>query len=112
MPNLENLIDQVAEILNTSTGETWFTTLDLEYAYGQIPLHADTAKHCNFQIIGGSTSGIYCFQTGYYGLTIMPTEFQKIMDTVFANCKNIFTFIDDILVATRGIEGRTSHESA
>ena len=51
MPNLENLIDQVAETLNTSTGEAWFTTLDLEYAYGQIPLHADTAKNCNFQII-------------------------------------------------------------
>ena len=32
----------------------------------------------------------------------MPTEFQKIMDSVFAAVKNVFTFIDDILVATRG----------
>ena len=39
----------------------------------------------------------------------MPTEFQKIMDTVFANCKNIFTFIDDILVSHRRYERRTSN---
>ena len=32
----------------------------------------------------------------------MPTEFQKIMDSVFSAVKNVFTFIDDILVATRG----------
>ena len=102
MPNLENLIDQVAEILNSNSGEAWFTTLDLQYAYGQVPLHADTAKHCNFQIIGGAATGIYCFQTGYYGLTIMPTEFQKIMDSVLVNCKNTFTFIDDILVVSKG----------
>ena len=102
MPNLDHLIDQIAEILHTDNGEVWFTTLDLQYAYGQIPLHPNTAKHSNFQIIGGEMSGTYCFQTGYYGLTTMPTEFQRIMDSVLAKLKNVFSFIDDILIVTRG----------
>ena len=52
MPNLENLLDMVAEKLDSENGEAWFSSLDMTYAYGQIPLHLLTAKHCNFQIIG------------------------------------------------------------
>ena len=33
-------------------GKAWYSSADLTYAaYGQIPLHLLTAKHCNFQII-------------------------------------------------------------
>ena len=54
MPNLDNLIEQVAEIINSdNSGEVLFTSLDMLYAYRQTDLHPDTARHCNFQIIGG-----------------------------------------------------------
>ena len=52
MPNLENLLDMVAEKLDTKNGEPWCSSVDMTHAYGQIPLHQLTAKHCNFQIIG------------------------------------------------------------
>ena len=42
-----------------------------------MPLDEETAKHCNFQIIGGKATGTYRFVTGFYWLTIMPTEFQS-----------------------------------
>ena len=61
MPNLDNLIDQVAEILNSGTGETWFTTLDLQYAYGQIPLHPDTSKTLQLSDYRGSSYGYLLF---------------------------------------------------
>ena len=80
MPNVEKLLDMVAEKLDVESGEAWFSSVDMTYAYGQVPLHLLTAKHCNFQIIGGELTGTYRFVTGLYGLSVMPTEFQKLMD--------------------------------
>ena len=102
MPNLENLLDMVAEKLDSSNGEAWYSTLDMTYAYGQVPLHLLTANHCNFQIIGGESTGTYRFVTGFYDLTVMPTEFQKVMDPLLARFREVFVFTDDILIVTKG----------
>ena len=72
------------------------------YEYGQKVLRPETAKHCTFQIIGGETTGTYPFKTGYYCLTTMPPEFQKIMDKKLQKTKHTFSSIDDILVVTKG----------
>ena len=77
MQYLDNLLDMVAGKLDNENGEAWYSSVDLTYAYGQVPLHPLTAKHCNFQIIGGESTGTYRFVTGFYGLTVMPTAFQK-----------------------------------
>ena len=102
MPNLDNLLDMVAEKLDTEEGEAWFSSVDMTYAYGQIPLHQLTAKQCNFQIIGGESTGTYRFVTCFYGLSVMPTEFQKVMDILLAKFREVFVFIDDILIVTKG----------
>ena len=103
MPNLESLMQNIAEVVNEEKhGEVWFFSLDMLYAYGQTPLHPDTARHCNFQIVVGESTGTYAFNTGYYGLTIMPPEFQNIMDNILHTTKNTFTFLDDILIVTKG----------
>ena len=102
MPNLENLLDMVAEKLDSEDGEAWYSSVDMTYAYGRIPLHQLTAKHCNFQIIGGESTGTYRFVTGFYGLTVMPTEFQKVMATLLARFREVFVFIDDVLIVTKG----------
>ena len=105
MPTLDNLMDMNAEHVEQGPGETFFTTLDMTYAYGQVELSEETSRHCNIQIIGGKATGIYRFVTGFYGLTTMPTEFQKIMDLTLADITNTFAFIDDILIVTQGTEG-------
>ena len=104
MPILDNLMDMIAEHVDQGPGETFFTTLDMTYAYGQVELSEETSRHCNFQIIGGKVTGIYRFVTGFYGLTTMPTEFLKIMDLTLAVITNTFPFIDDILIVTHGTE--------
>ena len=101
-PILENLQDMVAEKLVSKNAEAWYSTLDMNYAYGQVPLHHLTAKHCNFLIIGGESTGTYRFVTGFYGLTVMPTELQKVMDFLLARFRDVFVFIDDILIVTKG----------
>ena len=44
MPNLDNLLDMVAEKLDIEEGEALFSSVDMTYAYGQVPLHQLTAK--------------------------------------------------------------------
>ena len=67
-------------------------------------LAADTAKQCNFNIVGGKATGIYRFLTGFYGLADMPAEFQKAMDRTINHAKNTFCFLDDILIVSKGNE--------
>ena len=50
MPNRDNLLEMVAEKLDTELDEAWFSSVDMTYAYGQVPLHQLTA---NFHSIGG-----------------------------------------------------------
>ena len=69
---------------------------------GQTELHPETARHCNFQVSGGRATGTYAFNTGYYGLTIMPPDFQKIMDKLLHQLRNTSAFFDDILNVTKG----------
>ena len=105
MPNLDNLLDMIAEQFGRErTGKIYFTTLDLTYAYDQVELSTDTSKHCIVQIFGGEATGVYKFVTGFDGLTTMPTEFQRIMESTFAGISNTFAFKNDILIVTHGTE--------
>ena len=78
--------------------------LDLKYAYSQLKLAADTARQCNFNLVGGKATGTYRFLTGFYGLADMPAEFQKAMDRTINHAKNTFCFLDDILIVSKGSE--------
>ena len=61
-------------------------------------------KQCNFTIVGGLAIGTYRFLTGFYGLAVMPAEFQKAMDRTLNIAKNTFCFLDDILIVSKGDE--------
>ena len=64
---------------------------DLKYAYNQLNLAAGTAKQFNFNIVGGKATGTYRFVTGFYGLAVMPAEFQKAMDRTINHAKELLT---------------------
>ena len=81
MPNVLELLDSAAQIVTSNKdGDVWFTSLDLKYAFSQIPLSDGVSSHCNFIIVCWEQTGAYRFNTGFYGLTDMPKEFQKAMD--------------------------------
>ena len=47
MPNIDSLIQTISQTLSTAPHEkAYFTTLDLQYAYSQLNLRNDTARHC------------------------------------------------------------------
>ena len=106
MPNIDSLIDSISQHTNNSIlgDNVYFSTIDLKYAYSQLKLHPDTARHCNFNIICGEATGTYRFKTGFYGLTDMPAEFQKAMDYTLVGLTNTYCFLDDIIVVSKGTQ--------
>ena len=103
MPKIDSLIQTISQSLSMAPQETaYFTTLDFQYAYSQLKLHTDTARHCNFNIVSGDMTGTYRFKTGFCGLTDMPAKFQKAIECTLVGLENTFCFLDDILIVRRG----------
>ena len=63
MTNLDSLMDMTAENIDRKEGQLWYSSVDMKYAYGQVPLDKSTAIHCNFQMIGRKSTGTYRFIT-------------------------------------------------
>ena len=85
MPNLEELVDAVGQTISKKKlGEIYFSSMDLTYAYGQLPLSQETSVHCNFSLVCGRSTGTYRFKTGFYGLKTMPAEIQRVMDSILS----------------------------
>ena len=104
MQNIDCLMDNIAQSISESSheGEVLFSTIDLRYAYNQLPLDEATAKQCNFNIVGGQATGTYRFITRFYGLTDMLAEFQKAIDSTLKGLRDIYSFLDDIIIVSGG----------
>ena len=103
MQNIDELLEQVSRIATnpTSPGATWFTSLDLKYAYGQLFLDRETSEQFNFSIVCGKATGTYRSPTAFYGLPNMHADFPRTMDALFLTLPSNFAFMDDIMVVTR-----------
>ena len=73
---------------------------DLDHAYGQAKLSKKAARHCVFSIIGGDLTSHYWFKKGFYGLSDIPTVFQKHIDNVLEFKTPVW--LDDIICVTNG----------
>ncbi len=103
MPILAEFLDQIAIKISEGRGKPLFiSTIDLKYAYGQIALYKNTAKHCVAAIVGGKATGHYRFLKGFYGLADTPVVFQSKIDRVLDYSARAWQ--DDIIVASRGTE--------
>ena len=66
MPNMEELISRISrKISEGEDGEVLVTTLDFDYAYGQIKLDDDTKNLCTFNVTGGDFTGYYRVLKGF-----------------------------------------------
>ncbi len=111
IPSIDELVDQIAQIITANKhGRVWFTTVDLEYAYGQLRLALKRARQSNSSVVGGAATGTYQFQTGYHGLADMLAELQQAMNRTLGNQPGVFAFIDDILIVLKG--SREEHQES
>ena len=94
---------RAAQLITRDTpGKVWLTSLDLKYAFSQLPLSELTSFHSKFSSLCGDATGTYRFKTGFYGLTDMPTDFQKVMDCNLQGLEGVICYLYDILVVTKG----------
>ena len=53
-------------------------------------------------MVGEKSIGTYRFKMGFYDLTTMPAEFQRVMDALLSEFPCAHAIIDDILVISKG----------
>ena len=75
-------MDLVDEKLDEYKGEAGYTTVDLTYAYGQVPLHSQTARHSIVQSVTGESTGTYSL------VTIVTQGTRKEIEEKTRNCGN------------------------
>lgn len=93
-PNIEDLKMQL-------NGVKYFTVLDLKEGFWQIVLDEESQKLCTF----ATPFGNYRFLRMPFGIKSGPKVFQKMNYQNFGDIKNVFAYMDDILVT-----GKTREE--
>lgn len=84
------------DCLDALGGSKWFSSLDLNRAYWQVPI-AEKDKH---KTAFADRSGLYEFNVMAYGLCGAPATFERLMNTVLAGLQweQCLVFLDDIIV--------------
>ena len=82
----------------------YFSVIDLQHGFWQIPLDPESRKYTAFT----TEFGLYQFKVMPYGIANGPAEFSRLMRKLFANEPNVHTFIDDILISTESIDEHIS----
>ena len=98
-------VPHIHDLLNAFQGKRIFTTIDLERAYHQIPVHEDdiakTAVITPF--------GLFEFLTMQNGLCNASQTFQRYMHRLFGDLDFVIVFIDDICIASSTEEEHREH---
>ena len=96
-------IPQVFDLIDSLSGNTYFTTLDLKSGYWQVPVHPDSKHKTAFVIPGG---GHFHFKRMAFGLTNAVPTFQRLMMNVLSSLigKKCLVYLDDVLVLGRSLE--------
>ncbi|XDV12346.1 hypothetical protein PO909_001044 [Leuciscus waleckii] len=97
-PNKAIIVDayplpHMEETLAALSGATVFSTIDLENAYHQVPLHPDSRDLTAFI----THNGLFRFCRVPYGLASAPAAFQKMMSTILKDIPNVQNYLDDII---------------
>lgn len=105
-PNKAIIVDSyplphIEELLSTLSGDTVFSTIDLECAYHQVLLHPESRDLTAFI----THEGLFRFCRVPYGLASAPAAFQGLMATVLSGVPNVQYYLEDIICY-----GRTAQE--
>ena len=89
-------LPRIDDSLNSLSGQSWFSTLDLASGYWQVRLSEDAKPKTAF----ATHSGLFQFAVMPFGLCNVPATFERLMSQVMRGLhwKRCLVYIDDILV--------------
>ncbi len=98
-PNKAVIVDSyplphMEEMMTLLQGATVFSTIDLESAYHQVPLHEDSRDLTAFI----THKGLFRFCRVPYELASAPSAFQKMMVIILKGLQNVANYLDGIIV--------------
>ena len=95
-------IPRIDETLDTLTGATLFSTLDLRSGYWQVEVDPKDREKTAFC----TSEGLFEFNVMPFGLCNAPATFQRLMDSILAGLhwKNCLVYIDDIVVIGKSFD--------
>uniref|UniRef100_A0A8C2ARP7 Reverse transcriptase domain-containing protein n=1 Tax=Cyprinus carpio TaxID=7962 RepID=A0A8C2ARP7_CYPCA len=104
-PNKAVIVDSyplphMEEMMTLLKGATVFSTIYLESAYHQVPLHEDSRDLTAFI----THEGLFRFCKVPYGLASAPSAFQKMMVVILKGLQNVANYLDDIIVWGRTLQ--------
>ena len=95
-------LPRIDDSLNSFSGQSWFSTLDLASGYWQVRLSEDAKPKTAF----ATHSGLFQFAVMPFGLCNAPATFERLMSQVMRGLhwKRCLVYIDDILVLGHDFE--------
>ena len=98
-------IPRIKDLFASLSGGKEFTKLDLSHAYQQVKL--DEAS-CQYVTIN-THKGLFRYNRLPFGVTLAPSIFQRIMETLLQGIPGVCIYIDDILVTGKTTEEHLEH---
>ena len=94
-------LPRIDESMDALAGTRYFSTLDLQSAYMQVPMHPDDAHKTAFT----TPFGLYEHRRMAFGLCNAPATFQRLMQTAFRDemFNILLCYLDDLLGFSRTI---------
>ena len=86
----------MSECMDSLVGNIFFSKLDANQAYYQVPVHPDSKHKTAFR----TKHGLYMFEKMPFGLANAPSTFSRAMNLVLngLNWKTVLSFLDDLCV--------------
>ena len=96
-------LPRIDECLDALSGAQWFSTMDLQSGFWQVPLATESDRHKTAFITG---MGLYHFTILSFGLTNAPACFQRLMEDVLRGLQweQCVLFMDDTIVPSTTFE--------
>lgn len=89
------------QIVSNLTGAKYFSVLDCNSGFWQIPLDSESSKLCTFN---SPLGGRYLFKKLPFGLSCSSEAFQERINFIFENQPGVALYIDDVIVWGNSVE--------